>query len=244
MTDCYYFSVNLYRNYDKDILALKECDVVFSSLVKLALYYFVRGKKLNIFVSGSFKYDFNSGSGKAYIQNAVKLTDPLSIRFLRSQINYRERLAFVRCALRAAMIRPLYGAYFNDDRMIEAENKLLKTIDLSTYNDLIVCHPRTNGKIRNPSIIRQTAFGPDWLSDDLFSSEEPVGHHVHNSFAASAGERFKMDSPDSPPSSNGGLLSEPASRTSFEKSDNAFDDNGHTDKFDSLLYEVEDPYTF
>jgi len=174
MAECYFFSVLLYRNYDKDILALKECNVVFASLIKLALYYYVRGKKLNIFVDGCFKYDFKAESGKSYVKDVVKITDPESIRFLKSQVNYREKLAFVRCAIRAAMIRPAYGAYYKSERMIALENELIKEIDLSGYNDLVICSPLSdvNGrKIQRPEIIRKSDLS-SWIPEELFSISE------------------------------------------------------------------------
>ncbi len=202
MAECYCFSVLLYRNYDKDILALKECNVVFTSLVKLALYYYVRGEKLNVFVDGSFKYDFRTGNGKSYVKEVVKITDPESIRFIKSQVNYRERLAFVRCAIRASMVRPAYGAYYKNERMIALENELIKKIDLSGYNDLVICRPlmdENDRKIQKPEIIRRSVLS-SWIPDDLFS----VVEHVKEVPASGDSNRHVNGLPSSGESESGG----------------------------------------
>ena len=51
-------SLKLYNTFHADLLVLKECDVAFSSLVKLALYYRVRGRKLNIFIPECREYRY------------------------------------------------------------------------------------------------------------------------------------------------------------------------------------------
>ena len=151
-------SLKLYNTCHADLLVLKECDVAFSSLVKLALYYRVRGRKLNIFIPECREYRYPYK--RAFTKSVITIDDEATIRFLTTMIREKRRMAFVRNVLYDALIFPPCGGFFQDNRLLDLENRRLGSIDLSGYSDLIVCHPGAGKAKRKPKILRPTAYIP------------------------------------------------------------------------------------
>ena len=162
-------SLKLYNTFHADLLVLKECDVAFSSLVKLALYYRVRGRKLNIFIPECREYRYPYK--RAFTKSVITIDDEATIRFLTTMIREKRRMAFVRNVLYDALISPPCGGFFQDNRLLDLENRRLGSIDLSGYSDLIVCHPGAGKAKRKPKILRPTAYIPEWVPRDW--SDDP-----------------------------------------------------------------------
>ena len=148
-------SLKLYSTFHTDLLALKQCDVAFTALVKLALYYRVRGRKLNISVPECREYRYTYRH--AYTKEVIPIDDEVTILFLTTMIREKRRMAFVRSVLYEALISPPCGEYFKDCRLISLESERLGGIDLSGYNDVLICKPG-NGTKR---------CRPEWFSDPV-----------------------------------------------------------------------------
>ena len=162
-------SLKLYSTFHTDLLILKECDIAFSSLVKLALYYRVRGRKLNIFIPKCKEYRYRYK--RAFTKSVITIDDDATIRFLTTMIREKRRMAFVRSVLYDALISPPCGGFFKDCRLLELESDRLGSIDLSGYCDLIICRPGTGKAKRKPEILRPTADIPEWVPRDW--SDDP-----------------------------------------------------------------------
>ena len=164
-------SLKLYSTFHTDLLALKECDVAFTSLVKLALYYRVRGRKLNIFVPECREYRYRYK--RAFIKEVITIDDEVTILFLTTMIREKRRMAFVRSVLYEALVSPPCGEFFNDSRLISLESERLRGIDLSGYNDVLICRPGNVTKKRRPKLLRPTIDIPEWVPREWFSAPVP-----------------------------------------------------------------------
>ena len=76
--------------------------------------------------------------------------------FLTKMIREKRRMAFVRSVLYDALICPPCGEYFKDSRLISLESERLRSIELSRYNDVIVCRPGSGPKKYRPRMIWMT----------------------------------------------------------------------------------------
>lgn len=163
-------SLKLYSTFHTDLLVLKECNAAFTSLVKLALYYRVRGRKLNIFIPECRAYRYRYQ--RAYTKEVITIEDEVTILFLTTMIKEKRRMAFVRSVLYDALICPPCGEYFKDSRLISLESKRLGSIDLSGYNDVIICRPGSGPKKYRPKILRPTIDIPEWVPREWFSDPQ------------------------------------------------------------------------
>ena len=159
-------SLKLYSTFHTDLLALKECDVAFTALVKLALYYRVRDRKLNIFVPECREYRYTYRH--AYTKEVIPIDDEVTILFLTTMIREKRRMAFVRSVLYEALISPPCGEYFKDCRLISLESERLGGIDLSGYNDVLICKPGNGTKRCRPRLLRPTVDIPEWVPREWF----------------------------------------------------------------------------
>ena len=159
-------SLKLYSTFHTDLLALKECDVAFTALVKLALYYRVRGRKLNIFIPECREYRYTYRH--AYTKEVIPIDDEVTILFLTTMIREKRRMAFVRSVLYEALISPPCGEYFKDCRLISLESERLGGIDLSGYNDVLICKPGNGTKRCRPRLLRPTVDIPEWVPREWF----------------------------------------------------------------------------
>ena len=160
-------SLKLYSTFHTDLLVLKECDAAFTSIVKLALYYRVRGRKLNIYIPECRAYRYRYQ--RAFTKEVITIDDEVTILFLTTMIREKRRMAFVRSVLYDALICPPCGEYFKDSRLISLESKRLGSIDLSGYNDIIICRPGSGPKKYRPKILRPTINIPEWVPREWFS---------------------------------------------------------------------------
>lgn len=160
-------SLKLYSTFHTDLLVLKECDAAFTSIVKLALYYRVRGRKLNIYIPECRAYRYRYQ--RAFTKEVITIDDEVTILFLTKMIREKRRMAFVRSVLYDALIYPPCGEYFKDSRLISLESQRLRSIDLSGYNDVIVCRPGSSPKKYKPQILRPTINIPEWVPREWFS---------------------------------------------------------------------------
>ena len=160
-------SLKLYSTFHTDLLVLKECDAAFTSIVKLALYYRVRGRKLNIFIPECRAYRYRYQ--RAFTKEVITIDDEVTILFLTTMIREKRRMAFVRSVLYDSLICPPCGEFFKDSRLISLESKRLGSIDLSGYNDVIVCRPGSSPKKYKPQILRPTIDIPEWVPREWFS---------------------------------------------------------------------------
>ena len=163
-------SLKLYSTFHTDLLVLKECNAAFTSLVKLALYYRVRGRKLNIFIPECRAYRYRYQ--RAYTKEVITIEDEVTILFLTTMIKEKRRMAFVRSVLYDALICPPCGEYFKDSRLISLESKRLGSIDLSGYNDIIICRLGSGPKKYRPQILRPTINIPEWVPREWFSDPQ------------------------------------------------------------------------
>ena len=164
-------SLKLYSTFHTDLLALKQCDVAFTALVKLALYYRVRGRKLNIFIPECREYRYTYR--RAYTKEVIPIDDEVTILFLTTMIREKRRMAFVRSVLYEALISPPCGEYFKDCRLISLESERLGGIDLSGYNDVLICRPGNGTKRCRPRLLRPTIGIPEWVPREWFSDPVP-----------------------------------------------------------------------
>ena len=164
-------SLKLYSTFHTDLLALKECDVAFTALVKLALYYRVRGRKLNIFIPECREYRYTYRH--AYTKEVIPIDDEVTILFLTTMIREKRRMAFVRSVLYEALISPPCGEYFKDCRLISLESERLGGVDLSGYNDVLICKPGNGTKRCRPRLLRPTIGIPEWVPREWFSDPVP-----------------------------------------------------------------------
>ena len=160
-------SLKLYSTFHTDLLVLKECDAAFTSIVKLALYYRVRGRKLNIYIPECRAYRYRYQ--RAFTKEVITIDDEVTILFLTKMIREKRRMAFVRSVLYDALICPPCGEYFKDSRLISLESQRLRSIELSGYNDVIVCRPGSGPKKYRPRILRPTIDIPEWVPREWFS---------------------------------------------------------------------------
>ena len=161
-------SLKLYSTFHTDLLVLKECDAAFTSIVKLALYYRVRGRKLNIFIPECRAYRYRYQ--RAFTKEVITIDDEVTILFLTTMIREKRRMAFVRNVLYDSLICPPCGEFFKDSRLISLESQRLRSIELSGYNDVIVCRPGSGLQARfrpqkvqttdTPTYDRHSRMGP------------------------------------------------------------------------------------
>ena len=163
-------SLKLYSTFHTDLLVLKECDAAFTSIVKLALYYRVRGRKLNIYIPECRAYRYRYQ--RAFTKEVITIDDEVTILFLTTMIREKRRMAFVRSVLYDALICPPCGEYFKDSRLISLESQRLRSIELSGYNDVIVCRPGSGPKKYRPRILRPTIDIPEWVPREWFSDPQ------------------------------------------------------------------------
>ena len=163
-------SLKLYSTFHTDLLVLKECDAAFTSIVKLALYYRVRGRKLNIYIPECRAYRYRYQ--RAFTKEVITIDDEVTILFLTTMIREKRRMAFVRNVLYDALICPPCGEYFKDSRLISLESQRLRSIELSGYNDVIVCRPGSGPKKYRPQILRPTIDIPEWVPREWFSDPQ------------------------------------------------------------------------
>ncbi|MDO5703233.1 MAG: hypothetical protein Q4G47_07760, partial [Lachnospiraceae bacterium] len=121
-------SLKLYSTFHTDLLVLKECDAAFTSIVKLALYYRVRGRKLNIYIPECRAYRYRYQ--RAFTKEVITIEDEVTILFLTTMIREKRRMAFVRSVLYDALICPdefrferLIGYHLYDESYYFAVNK-------------------------------------------------------------------------------------------------------------------------
>ena len=173
----FYLSLYLYSGRDGSLLALRECNVSFSELVRKALYYHVRGSKLNIFVNGCFAYKYRDNLEHAYVKDVILIEDAESARFLRRFPVPWQRMATVRTILNEALVRPLYGAFYDDSRLIKVENEIISRIDLDRYKNLIICSPPSDNMkaVRKPKVIRPVEGLTPIIPDEWYETPDPAG---------------------------------------------------------------------
>ena len=164
-------SLKLYNTFHSDLLALKDCDVAFTALVKLALYYRVRGRKLNIFVPECYEYRYRYR--RAFTKEVITIDDEVTILFLTTMICEKRRMAFVRSVLYDALISPPCGSFFKDSRLTGLESSRLGRIDLSGYDDVLICTPGTGKRTVNPRLLRPTVDMPEWVPREWFAGQAP-----------------------------------------------------------------------
>ena len=163
-------SLKLYSTFHTDLLVLKECNAAFTSIVKLALYYRVRGRKLNIYIPECRAYRYRYQ--RAFTKEVITIDDEVTILFLTKMIREKRRMAFVRSVLYDALICPPCGEYFKDSRLISLESERLRSIELSGYNDVIVCRLGSGPKKYRPQILRPTIDIPEWVPREWFSDPQ------------------------------------------------------------------------
>ena len=186
-------SLKLYSTFHTDLLVLKECDAAFTSLVKLALYYRVRGRKLNIYIPECRAYRYRYQ--RAFTKEVITIDDEVTILFLTTMIREKRRMAFVRSVLYDSLICPPCGEFFKDSRLISLESKRLGSIDLSGYNDVIVCRQK---KKKRKKVQGSASSVPLLDGDGTCQDSSPVSDNA----AGNAG----TSKPGSPPygSASGG----------------------------------------
>ena len=170
----FHLSIYLYRIQHNNLLALLECDVSFAALVREALYYHVRGSKLNIFVDKAFLFNYKAKYDGGWINLNINLYDPPSIKYLE-WLKKMHRMEFIRDLIAGSLIRPLYGSYYTDSRMIKLENQMISQTNLDGYTNLVICTPAAKGqrKIWKPKIIRPVEGLSPVIPDEWYGTPDP-----------------------------------------------------------------------
>lgn len=146
--------LKLYKLYDADMYAIKNAGISISGLMKLALAYRVRGKKLHVHIPAFLPYDLFGK--KRCIPMQIAITDPLSIKFLLNGIKPMQRTAFLKMLLRDCLLDQVAGAYIKDERMILEESGRLALADYGTCPDLLICRPGDSRHSYYPMVKNRT----------------------------------------------------------------------------------------
>ena len=120
------FECKLYKTFDSDLISLHDNGVNVPDLMKISLSYFVRGKMVYFITKECKPYDMTGH--KRYIHLATDITDEESISFLKTQIKFRQRSAFLKSLVRASIISPQVGTFIRGSTFIKKENNRLNEL--------------------------------------------------------------------------------------------------------------------
>ena len=115
--------VKLYKTFDADLLSLQDAGISIPMMVRLTLFYFCRGRRLRIHTPSYLRYDLDGK--KRCTHYSINISDPVTERYLRSNLKKMQRTAFIKAVLRDAMMDQAVGVYLAGDKILDEEDKLL-----------------------------------------------------------------------------------------------------------------------
>ena len=127
--------LKLYKTFDADLVSLSSNGISISSLIKTALYHYVRGEVIRFYVPECKSFDLDGR--RRYIHIMANIDDPVSINFLKNELKYRQRTAFLRTLIRECLVTQHLGAFFKNDEWINKETARMHKIDLTTMGNVV-----------------------------------------------------------------------------------------------------------
>lgn len=150
--------LKIYKFCDADMYAVHGAGISVPGLMKLALYYRVRGRIVHISIPECLTYDLEGK--KRSISMQVNITDPASVKFLQTALKPRQRTAFLKVILRDSMLDQVTGVFLKDEMRIRAEHGRLGMSDYSHMPDLLVCKKGDFHHSYLP-LVQNSTLGPD-----------------------------------------------------------------------------------
>ena len=127
--------LKLYKIFDADLMSLNSNGISISALVKTALYHYARGEIVRFHVPECKSFDLEGR--RRFIHIIVNIDDPVSIDFLKNQLKYRQRTAFLRTLIRECLTTQQLGAFLKNDTWIKKETDRIHQINLTTMSNVV-----------------------------------------------------------------------------------------------------------
>ena len=169
------YDLKLYLTFDADLISLNAAGISVPEMIRIALEHRVRGKRAHFLVTECPSYELTGR--KRMIHTSVKITDPLSIEFLKNEIKPWQRSAFFRAIVREALIYQAVGVYLKNKETIQKESRFIGSQDTGAFSDVIVLKPKKKKRDYAKEILHPAE------SNAEKEKENPGGHPVYrNSF--------------------------------------------------------------
>lgn len=154
-------NLKIYKFSDPDMYALHNAGISVPALMKLAIAYRARGKRLRIFIPDCLYCDL-SGQ-KRHIPLKITIKDKVSIDYLRTALKEGNRTANIKIILRNCMVEQVEGPTLRDRQLVLAENArlMLETEDYKKYDDILILPPGTSKRSYYPMVLNRTVEIPD-----------------------------------------------------------------------------------
>lgn len=138
--------MKLYTTFDADLISLNAAGISVPAMIRKALEYRVRKKKVHFFVTECPKYELTGRRRK--VHTSVTITDRASIDYLNREIKPRQRAAFFKAIVREALVNQAVGVYLKNEDTIKKENIAIKRQELPFPDDedVIVLKPRKRNR--------------------------------------------------------------------------------------------------
>ena len=154
-------NLKIYKFSDPDMYALHNAGISVPALMKLAIAYRARGRRLHIFIPDCLYCDL-SGQ-KRHIPLKITIKDKMSIDYLRTALKEGNRTANIKLILRNCMAEQITGPTLKDRQLVMAENArlMLEAEDYKKYNDILILPPGIFKRSYYPMVLNRTVEIPD-----------------------------------------------------------------------------------
>ena len=153
-------NLKIYKFSDPDMYALHNAGISVPALMKLAIAYRARSRRLRIFIPDCLYCDL-SGQ-KRHIPLKITIKDKASIDYLRTALKEGSRTANIKIILRNCMVEQITGPTLRDRQLVLAENArlMLEAEDYKKQSDILVLPPGTSRRSYYPMILNRTVEIP------------------------------------------------------------------------------------
>lgn len=153
-------NLKIYKFSDPDMYALHNAGISVPALMKLAIAYRARGRRLHIFIPDCLYCDL-SGQ-KRHIPLKITIKDKVSIDYLRTALKEGNRTANIKIILRNCMAEQITGPTLKDRQLVMTENArlMLEAEDYKKYNDILILPPGVSKRSYYPMVLNRTVEIP------------------------------------------------------------------------------------
>lgn len=153
-------NLKIYKFSDPDMYALHNAGISVPALMKLAIAYRARSRRLRIFIPDCLYCDL-SGQ-KRHIPLKITIKDKASIDYLRTALKEGSRTANIKIILRNCMVDQITGPTLRDRQLVLAENArlMLEAEDHKKYNDILILPPGTSKRSYYSMVLNRTVDIP------------------------------------------------------------------------------------
>lgn len=131
----------IYKDCDTDLYSIHLSGISVSALIKLALAYRAREKRLHILIPQCLPRKNGVDKLSRCIKLSFHVSDPETVAFLKNGVREGYRTRYLKILLRQSLACQAAGACLVPGPQIEIENRLVGEIKTDELDDLLVIEP-------------------------------------------------------------------------------------------------------